>query len=148
MASLIACSWICRSCSVAGQSRRTACTASAETTVCTLSIALKTELEGLGFPLGLTVSEATSGNRALTTLIAAWLREQVTLDNGTQPIGVRFQTKHGHIGAGEGVCWACWMRRLDAGLSDELVTADEGQPFEVDYSPYAKALDFHNISSR
>lgn len=113
-----------------------------------LSTALKTDLEMLGVPLGLTLSEVTSANRLLTTRIATWLREKVTLDNGTQPAGIRFQTKHGRIGAGQGLCWAYWMRRRDAGLTDERVTADAGRPFESNYPPYMKALEFHNISSR
>jgi hypothetical protein len=113
-----------------------------------LSNALQPDLQTLGIPLGLTLSEVTSANRALTTLIATWLREEVTLDDGTQPMGIRFQTKHGRIGTGEGLCWAYWMRRRDAGLSDELVTVDEGRTFESDYRPYAHALAFHNISSR
>lgn len=113
-----------------------------------LSTALEKELDLLGIPLGLTLSEVTSSNRPLTTLIATWLREEVTLDDGSQPMGIRFQSKHGRVGTGQGSCWAFWARQLDAGLQNELVSTDKGEAFKRDDPDYTKALKFHNISSR
>src|SRR5690625_7963462 len=48
-------------------------------------------LEGL-----LTLAHLTGEDRALTTAIATALRDEVTLDDGTLPLGIRFLSKHGH----------------------------------------------------
>lgn len=50
--------------------------------------------------------------RAPTTMIASWVRGLV-LDDGSQPLGITFQSKHGG-----GRCWAYWLRRRDDGLPE------------------------------
>lgn len=50
-------------------------------------------------------------------MIATWIREQV-LDDGSLPLGIRFESKHGG-----GHCWAYWLRRRDDGLDgDEMAS--------------------------
>lgn len=66
----------------------------------------------------LTLSQITGDDRSLTTSIAAWLREEVVLDDGSLPLGVRFMSKHGRPAAGTGICWAYWMREADHGLAE------------------------------
>lgn len=66
----------------------------------------------------LTLSHLTSDDRVLTTAIAEFLRESITLQDGTLPLGVQFTSKHGHPTSGTGTCWAYWMRDLDSGLDD------------------------------
>ncbi len=89
-------------------------------TLAALSAALDTELNDLGVSGGLTVAHVTSDDRAITTLIARWLRDTVTLFDGTQPLGIRFISKHGHPTNGTGTCWAYWMRATDAGLNEPI----------------------------
>lgn len=67
-------------------------------------------------PESLTLSEVTGGDRRSTTLLASYLRKQV-LDDGSYPLGVRFPSKHGVAGPGQGYCYAFWMRRRDVGLA-------------------------------
>jgi hypothetical protein len=64
----------------------------------------------------LTLSHLTSDDRVLTTAIATRLREDVTLDDDTLPIGTRFISKHGVPLGASGVSWAYWMRNVDEGL--------------------------------
>jgi hypothetical protein len=94
-------------------------------TLAVLSSALETELADLGVTGGLTLAHVTGDDRSITTLIARWLRDTVTLDDGTQPLGVRFVSKHGHPTGGGGVCWAYWMRATDAGLPEPVVVSDQ-----------------------
>src|SRR5699024_12614350 len=44
----------------------------------------------------LTLAHLTGEDRVLTTAIATALRDEVTLDDGTLPLGIRFLSKHGH----------------------------------------------------
>jgi hypothetical protein len=113
-----------------------------------LSDQMRVELYELGINLGLTLADVTSDNRALTTVIATWLRNEVTLDDGKQPLGIRFQSKHGRHDDGDGICWAYWMREADAGVPTTEVTADAGTSFAADDSDYMYALNLHNIESR
>ena len=110
-----------------------------------LGTALRGEILGLGVTEQLTLSEVTSGNRALTSLLASWTREQV-LDDGTYPMGIRFPSKHGSSGQGE-ACWAFWLRRTDVGLSDDPVTIRATQAITLDTSAFKRALKYHHISS-
>jgi hypothetical protein len=64
----------------------------------------------------LTISDVTGDDRVLTTTLATWLRESVTLDDGSLVTGVRFHSKHGRPSDGSGICWAYWMRQADHGL--------------------------------
>ena len=66
----------------------------------------------------LTVSDLTGEDRILTTAIAEMLRENVTLDDGTLPLGLEFMSKHGHPTGSTGRCWAYWMRGPDSGLAE------------------------------
>lgn len=95
----------------------------------------------------LTLSEVTSGRREVTTVLAAWIKDQV-LDDGSYPMGIRFPSKHGAVGAGAGFCWAFWLRRTDIGLDDDPVTANAGTEILENDSAYAFALARHAIKSR
>lgn len=71
------------------------------------------------------ISQLTLGvlhgeNRAATTMIATWIRDQV-LDDGSLPLGIRFKSKHGG-----GDCWAYWLRRRDDGLDGDDMSSDSG----------------------
>lgn len=66
----------------------------------------------------LTLAHLTGDDRVLTTAIAGVLRDEVTLDDGTLPLGIRFLSKHGHPAQGTGICWAYWMRYVDRGLDE------------------------------
>ena len=48
-------------------------------------------------------------DRQVTVAIASWAR-QLRLDDGSRPLGITWQSKHG-----AGRCWAYWMRLVDAG---------------------------------
>ena len=68
----------------------------------------------------LTLAHLTGDDRVLTTAIAGALRDEVTLDDGSLPLGIRFLSKHGHPSQGTGTCWACWMRHVDRGLAEPV----------------------------
>ncbi|MBC7925037.1 MAG: hypothetical protein H7039_05205 [Bryobacteraceae bacterium] len=55
---------------------------------------------------------AFSNDRNVTTRIAEWLRG-VTLDDGSELAGVKFESR-----VGNDTCWAYWMRRTDLGLTE------------------------------
>lgn len=117
-------------------------------TLMAISDGMRDELYLLGINLGLTLAEVSSDNRHLTTTIATWLRESVTLDDDTAPIGIRFQSKHGRHDDGAGVCWAYWMREADAGLETVRARADAGEAFAADDPDLVYALQLHNIEAR
>lgn len=94
-------------------------------TLAVLSTQLEDELAPLGVTGGLTLSHVTGDNRKVTTLIATWLRDTVTLFDGAQPLGVRFVSKHGHPSGGSGTCWAYWMRATDAGVVEPVTVTDQ-----------------------
>jgi hypothetical protein len=58
----------------------------------------------------LTISDLTGENRALTTRIAGWIRDS-TLDDGSQPLGIRYTSKHGS----DLPLYALWLRATDDG---------------------------------
>jgi hypothetical protein len=101
-------------------------------TLAALSSHLESELADLSITGGLTVAHVTSDDRAITTLIARWLRDTVTLFDGTQPLGIRFTSKHGHPAGGTGTCWAYWMRATDAGLNEPINIIGEAAIAEGD----------------
>lgn len=68
----------------------------------------------------LTLGVLHGENRAATTMIATWIREQV-LEGGNLPLGIRFASKHGG-----GYCWAYWLRRRDDGLDGDDMSSDSG----------------------
>ncbi|MCW2131349.1 hypothetical protein [Arthrobacter sp. VKM Ac-2550] len=72
----------------------------------------------------LTLGVLHGENRTATTLIATWLRS-LTLDDETEPVGIRFRSKHGG-----GYSWAYWLRRADTGLTGDPMTADDGTTIE------------------
>lgn len=81
-------------------------------------------LEVLGEP-EITLGAFTGNNRQATTTIADWIRGQV-LDNGSYADGIKFHSKYG-----TGTCWAYWLRRLDLGLTDDLVSVISEQEILV-----------------
>ncbi|NSX36545.1 hypothetical protein HTS88_08990 [Pseudarthrobacter oxydans] len=58
----------------------------------------------------LTAGSTSSEDRAVTTILAEIIRQQV-LDDGSEPLGISFPSKTLF-----GRCWAYWDRRFDAGL--------------------------------
>lgn len=113
-----------------------------------ISAALEDDLLRRGISGTLTLSEMTSNDRKLTTRIATWLREEVTLADGTQPLGIQFTSKYGRSGETQGTSWAYWMRAIDAGLSAESVVVDSGESIELGDPAFKHALRFHHIESR
>lgn len=95
----------------------------------------------------LTLQHITSDDRSITTAIATLLREYVTLEDETAPLGIEFPSKHGHPADGTGACWAYWMRGRDAGLTEgaSVVRID---PIEATDPAYRAVLDFCKIRSR
>jgi len=66
-------------------------------------------------PTGQTVGRMTSADltgerRQLTTSVAKWVRNQV-LDDGSLPMGIKYQSKHGD----DIPAYAIWLRALDDG---------------------------------
>lgn len=116
-------------------------------TLTALSHYLEDELAELGITGGLTVAHVTADDRAVTTLIARWLRDTATLYDGTQPIGIRFTSKHGHPTGGTGTCWAYWMRATDAGLNEPVAVTDE-TPIDEDDADLKIAQEFCKIQAR
>lgn len=66
----------------------------------------------------LTLSHLMGEDRILTTSIATMLRNNVELDDGSLPLGIRFISKHGQPAGRSEHCWAYWMRNVDAGLAE------------------------------
>ena len=95
----------------------------------------------------LTLSHLTGDDRVLTTSIATVLRDDVTLDDGTLPLGVQFISKHGRPQDGSGLCWAYWMRDVDNGL-DETATATLGKPIAADDETFLAAQALCKIKAR
>lgn len=95
----------------------------------------------------LTVSDLTGEDRILTTAIAEMLRENVTLDDGTLPLGVEFMSKHGHPTGSTGRCWAYWMRGPDSGLA-ETAQVTNITPILHDDSIFLAALKHCKIKAR
>lgn len=113
-----------------------------------LNDSLGGELHDQGaLPESLTLSEVTGGDRLSTTLLATYLREQV-LDDGSWPLGIRFPSKHGSAGFGQGHCYAFWMRRWDVGLPDDPVHVTKAKSIAVENPAYQAALTLHGIQSR
>lgn len=66
----------------------------------------------------LTLSHLAGDDRILTTSIATMLRNNVELDDGSLPLGIRLASKHGQPAGRSEHCWAYWMRNVDAGLAE------------------------------
>lgn len=64
-------------------------------------------------------------DREATTLISTWCRD-LTLDDGSEALGLRFGSKWGG-----GDNWAYWMRRTDLGLDGEAVRPADEIPVEL-----------------
>jgi hypothetical protein len=68
----------------------------------------------------LTLSEVTSSSehmKSLTTGIATWIRDRVTLEDGSRPHGIVYPSKWGTSFEN----WAMWMRRADDGTGGDPV---------------------------
>ncbi len=95
----------------------------------------------------LTLAHLTGDDRVLTTAIATELRENITLDDGTLPLGIQFVSKHGVPAGQTGQCWAYWMRSVDSGLDDATeVLASEG--IELNDPDFVAAQEHCKIKSR
>ena len=70
----------------------------------------------------LTVADLRGDNREVTTRIAIWIAKQV-LDDGAQPQGIIFGSKHGG-----GQCFAYWPR---TGRPDALITVTASMPIDA-----------------
>lgn len=64
----------------------------------------------MGYPHGLTDADLLGEDRVLTVAVASWLRG-ITLDDGTEPLGITHRSKRGW-----GESYAYWLRRVDEGL--------------------------------
>ncbi|RCS77839.1 hypothetical protein CIK70_12265 [Brachybacterium alimentarium] len=95
----------------------------------------------------LTLAHLTGDDRVLTTAIATALRDEVTLDDGTLPLGIRFLSKHGHPARGTGICWAYWMRYVDRGL-DEPATITHQTGIRDDDADLIAVQAYCKIKSR
>jgi len=60
----------------------------------------------------MTATDLTGEQRQLTTSVAEWVRNQV-LDDGSLPVGIKYQSKHGY----DIPAYAIWLRALDDGKS-------------------------------
>jgi hypothetical protein len=116
-------------------------------TLTALSAQLDNELANLGITGGLTLAHVTDDDRAVTTMIAGYLRDTVTLFDGTQPLGVRFTSKHGHPAGGTGTCWAYWMRATDARVDEPLSIIGE-DPIDENNDELKTAQKFCKIQTR
>lgn len=88
----------------------------------------------------ITVAELRSADRALTTLLAEHVAN-VRLAEGTNPIGIRYGSKHGSDWA----CWSVWLR----GTIKAAIGVDQGTPVA---SParnpaLAKVLAAYNLTT-
>lgn len=79
----------------------------------------------------LTRSDLESDDRTLTTSIAQGIRSRVILEDGSRPLGVKFDSKHGSPAGESGACWAYWMRELDLGRKEPAKLISE-TPIEAD----------------
>ena len=92
----------------------------------------------------LTRSDLESDDRTLTTSIAQGIRSRVTLDGGSLPLGVKFDSKHGSPAGKSGACWAYWMRELDLGRKEQARIISE-TPIEADDPDLLKAQQLSGL---
>lgn len=95
----------------------------------------------------LTLAHLTGEDRVLTTAIAAAIRDDLVLDDGTLPLGIEFFSKHGHPSGGSGICWAYWMRDVDNGLDEPTVIA-HSSPISARDPSFNAALAHCKIRTR
>lgn len=90
-------------------------------TIAAMSEGLAAQLAALGVA-SVDRSLLLGSDRQVTVAIASWAR-QLRLDDGSGPLGITWQSKHG-----AGRCWAYWMRQVDVGrdVTAETLTL-EGQ---------------------
>lgn len=89
-----------------------------------------------------TLGTLAGPDRAATTLIAEWIREQV-LDDGSYAAGVQFHSKYG-----SGLCWAYWMRRRDDQLGPDAVSVVEESSIDLKDPDLQRVLARYEIDSR
>ena len=84
----------------------------------------------------LTLADLEGDDRALTTVLAAHVRD-LMLDDGSEALGITFASKTGY-----GRCWAFWDRRTDAGLG-------RGSDYPVQVSSANVGADpaFHDVAA-
>jgi hypothetical protein len=113
----------------------------AQETLDALSISIGSELSPLTGRHDIDKGIIFSPNREVTTRLAAWMRDQL-LDDGTEPLGIRFESR-----VANGICWAMWMRRADAGLGSDPVQAEPGVEIAPDDPTLQQVTEAYGIRS-
>lgn len=107
----------------------------------TLNKEIGSLLEALG-ESETTLGTLTGNNRLATTAIAEWIRQQ-TLDDGTNPDGIKFHSKYGG-----GTCHAYWLRRHDLGLAGDGVRRISEQEIQADDAELTSVLKMYGAQCR
>lgn len=95
---------------------------------------------GLGSRLNdLTSAHLASDDRVVTTTLAEYIRG-LTLDDGSQPLGINFPSKSLF-----GRCWAWWDRRTDEGLSPGRDAPSVVQSWNVDVPAFRDIAGHYKI---
>lgn len=89
-----------------------------------------------------TLATLAGENRAATTAIAEWLREQV-LDDANYAAGVRAHSKYGG-----GHCWAYWLRRQDDRLGPDPVELETETEIHRDDTDLNYVLSLYGLECR
>jgi hypothetical protein len=93
---------------------------------------------------GIDAALLRSMNRDVTIQVATWLHSRI-LDDGSKPVGIRYQSRHG-----TGTCYAIWLRRLDDGLElrqQDVQSADEHsiEKEDPDFRRVCKRFGMHPL---
>lgn len=89
-----------------------------------------------------TLATLAGENRAATTAIAEWLRDQV-LDDANYAAGVRAHSKYGG-----GHCWAYWLRRRDDRLGPDPVELETETEIHRDDTDLNYVLSLYGLECR
>lgn len=93
----------------------------------------------------LTLSELTDSSdeqKILTTGIATWIRERVTLEDGSRPHGVVYPSKWGSTIQN----WAMWLRRTDDGTGPDPVDLVEASDIGQHFAPFVSAAQLRGMT--
>ncbi|MHC6222063.1 hypothetical protein [Arthrobacter sp. MMS24-S77] len=108
-------------------------------TIAAVESALGSELAKLKVA-SLTTAVLRSDRRKVTTLIAEWIKG-VTLQDGSQPLGLVYASKYGY-----GKSWAYWMRRIDDGFPDDSVMVLEREEILPDNPDLQVVLERYRLT--
>jgi len=111
-------------------------------TVAALNRHLGSQLDEAFGISSVTLGALTGEDRAVTTTIAEWLREQV-LDDGNYTAGVRAHSKYGG-----GFCWAYWLRRQDDLLGADAVQVEAESEIHRDDEDLKYVLSLYGMECR